>query len=95
MRKIRQAVPPEAMLQVPEIWPHRNPVHGTNSMWLLCRDTQLKGLPYKGRQGVPKEVCYLQRTPRGLEQQIVQRTSEDMRRTFHSGSASRPLWAVA
>jgi hypothetical protein len=35
MQAIRQTVSPEAMLQVPEIWLHRNPVYGANRMWLM------------------------------------------------------------
>lgn len=56
MRTIRATVPSETVLQVPKIRPHRNPVQGTNSMWLLCAGTRHPGLPIEIRPERAKEM---------------------------------------
>src|SRR3569833_3262501 len=67
MREVRQTVPPEAVLQVPKIRPHRNPVQGNDSMWLLRPGTQLPRLPVEIGHDNPEEMHQLPRGPRGLE----------------------------
>jgi hypothetical protein len=64
---IRETVSIEAVLQVPKIRPHRNPVQGSNSMWLLCAGARYQGLPVKVRPGHDKEMRTLPRRTRGVE----------------------------
>ena len=67
MRAIRATVPREAVLQVPKIRPHRNPVQGNNSMWLLCAGARHPGMPIEIESGDPKEMRDLPGRPRSME----------------------------
>lgn len=42
MRKIRTTVSLEAVLRLSGIWPHGNPVQGSNSVWLLRIGAQVQ-----------------------------------------------------
>jgi hypothetical protein len=67
----------QAVLQVPKIRPHRNPVQGSNSMWLLCAGTQHPGLPIKGRTNHSQEVCCLPRRARSMEPPVPDQEGRD------------------
>ena len=59
---LRQAVPNETGLQVPKTWPHRNPVHGNNCLWLLLSVSRLAGMSVKERQRCRPQMRQLPET---------------------------------
>jgi hypothetical protein len=71
MRAVPGTVLSEAVLQVPQIRPHRNPVQGDNRMWLLCARTQLPQLHIEAGPEHAKERCDLLRRTRDVELPVL------------------------
>ena len=67
MRAIQATVLSKAVLQVPTLRPHRNPVQGNNRMWLLRARTREQGMSVQARSEHPQEVRRLPGRARSVE----------------------------
>jgi hypothetical protein len=67
VRAIRVTVQSEAVLQVPTLRPHRNPVQGNNRMWLLRARTREQGMSVQARPERTQEMRCLPGRARSVE----------------------------